>query len=1294
MSQLAPKPLRITWLLCYVIAALPILSSPAFAAPEISEILANNGTTLDEDADTSDWIEIHNPDSFSIDLGRHALSDDPLIPQKWIFPNGTTLAPDGYLLVFASTKDRAITGQELHTNFSLASSGDYLSLADATGTILQEFSPTFPNQKRDIAYGKSNTGTVAYLDPPTPNAPNGPPLSGFVEDTIFSHKRGFYETPFSVTISTATPGASIRYTTNGNKPTPTSGTLYSTPIPISATTNLRALAFMNGMVQTNVDAQSYLFAADIISQPEMSTAITESPTYNGEITAAITSLPVVSLSFRDADFFGGSGIHSNPNLSGRTSEREVHFEFFDPADPDNSTHEPGGVRIHGGNSRQHPKKAFRLYFRDDYGKKRLEHEIFAGSPVTSFKQLLLRGGGHDAWTFRSSWDQATLIRNEFLHRLQLAMGQPSPVGRYVSLFLNGDYWGVYELQELPHEYYNADHHGGQPEDWDVIKHGEEVESGDLTAWNAMINLARGGISSNSDYQAIQEYVDVDHFADAMIQRIWSSDEDWLGPFFRNGNNETAFSSDKNWYVARKSRNGTSKFFFYTWDAEMSMGIPFTGGRNFINDFSKVANDDSPGIIYDALRRHPEFQLAFADRLYKHMFNGGVMTTSELQTLWDSLADKVQTPIVGESARWGLDYWGGSRSSPMTRDGDWIPANNWVRTQFLTNRSSTVLDDFRAVGLYPDTAAPQLSPFGANSLTPVGLTMSSTTGGSTIYYTTDGSDPRVPGESSTLNLVPSDAPVQAIVPSAAMDSQIGTTWRDTADPSNIAAWQTGPNGVGYEQSPFSATSFAEIIETELTNMRNVNPSAYVRIKFDIADQATLDSINTLTLRVRYDDGFIAYLNGGQIESANSFSSSWNATSSASHSDSLALDFESFNVTDEIGQLQIGANVLAIHGLNRAVDSSDFLIQATLEADTGEPDGSVAPNALPYSSSITLDHSQRIKARTRAADGSWSALADASYLIGTPASAANLTVSEIHYHPSDPTTVAELAISGSDDDFEFIELLNTTGDIIDLSNCTFTNGIDFDFPVGTALPPGGYGLLISNRDAFLARYGATVESAILGEFANNTNLSNRGERIALTAADGSIIFDFVYDDAPPWPTEADGPGASLVLIAPTMTPNAELGDATKWRASLLDHGAPASPDQMSFRLWSLKTYGPLDSNDPAISGELTVPPGGGGLPNLILYAQGHDLSNGNPLQLSEIGLTEGDEIYLTLTYQIRSDPTEVSVAPQVGDNLSDWSHTTILMSKTQNLDGTTTIVVRDPIALTPNSKRFFRLQITRP
>lgn len=1280
-----------------LLIALAFLAAPqgALAQIVISEFVANNGASLDdEDGDSSDWIEIHNQGA-QLNLGGYALTDDPAIPQKWIFPGGQFLGPGSYLIVFASGKDRAALAQQLHTNFSLDSAGGYLALADPAGNILQEFSPAYPKQKRDLAYGIGNDMSIGYLDPPTPNGPNGPPLTDFVADTIFSHKRGFYTSAFSVAITSATPGASIRYTTNGTKPRANFGTSYTGPINISSTTVIRAIAYKSGMVSTNIDAQTYLFTADIVNQPRMISSIVNSATYRGEIQGSLQALPVVSLSFNNNDLFGLSGIHRNPELTGRTSEREIHFEFFNPADPADSTHEPGGVRIHGGNSRRHPKKAFRLYFRSDYGKSRLQHDVFPGSPVRSFKHLLLRGGGHDAWTFRSDWKEATLIRNEFLHRLQQAMGQPSPYGRFINLFLNGDYWGVYELQELPHEYYNADHHGGQPEDWDVVKHGEEVESGNITAWDQMINLARAGIGTDAHYAAIQEFLDVDHFADCMIHRIWSSDEDWLAPEFLNGVDISSFNDDKNWYVARKSRNGTSKFIFYCWDAEMSMGIPFSGPRSYQIDFTRVDNDHSPGIIYDALRSHPEFQLRFADRLHKHMFNNGAMTVPELRSLWDPLVSTVRSPMVAESARWGLDSWGGARTSPYSRNSQWDPAVLWVRSQFLTHRTATVLNQFRGLDLYPDVGAPNPSPVGTIFTNPVTLSLTTTTGGSTIYFTTTGADPRQgqASPSSLVELVTATHPVQAIVPDLAIDSLLGTTWRTLADPSNIAAWITGPNGVGFEGAPANLPNYLNLINTPLNDMEDINASAYIRIKFNIPDQATIDSLNQLTLRMRYDDGFFAYLNGSLIESKNAFTSNWNSTATTNHSDSTAVNFADFDQTSDIGLLVPGENILAIHGLNRTATSSDFLIQVVLDGDTGALAGTVSPGAQVYTGPLLIDQTTHLKARTRSADGTWSALTEIIYRIGTPASSSNLKITELHYHPTDPVTTAELAISTTDNDFEFLELENVTGASIDLSLCRFSNGIEFAFPLGTSLPGGARVLLVSDLDAFRARYGSTIAPAILGEFGNDTHLSNKGERLALLDAVGNFIFNFSFSDDPPWPTTPDGGGPSLVLIDPPNTPVNELGDGTRWRASLLAFGAPDLADTMSFELWTRMTYGPLDGTDPATAGPLVIPSGPGHLSNLMLYAQGQDLSNGAVSELNVIDVAiENGKQYLTLSFQIRNDLTGISsVVTEVSEDLINWSPAVEVVSQTENGDGTTTITVRDHISQSPSRQRFIRLRI---
>ena len=212
------------------------------------------------------------------------------------------------------------------------------------------------------------------------------------------------------------------------------------------------------------------------------------------------------------------------------------------------------------------------------------------------------------------------------------------------------------------------------------------------------------------------------------------------------------------------------------------------------------------------------------------------------------------------------------------------------------------------------------------------------------------------------------------------------------------------------------NYLNLINTPLNDMEDINASAYIRIKFNIPDQATIDSLNQLTLRMRYDDGFFAYLNGSLIESKNAFTSNWNSTATTNHSDSTAVNFADFDQTSDIGLLVPGENILAIHGLNRTATSSDFLIQAVLDGDTGALAGTVSPGAQVYTGPLLIDQTTHLKARTRSADGTWSALTEIIYRIGTPASSSNLKITELHYHPTDPVTTAELAISTTDNDFE--------------------------------------------------------------------------------------------------------------------------------------------------------------------------------------------------------------------------------------------------------------------------------------
>ena len=150
----------------------------ASAQLAVTEIQADNDTVIeDEDGDRSDWIELTNLGSTTLDLGGWALSDDPSLAARWTFPAGTLLAPGNYLVVFASDKNRAIAGEELHLDFKLTADGETLALLRPDGSVAQDFGAGFPEQFGDVSYGfeeRPGQGLIlGYFSSPTPGEPNG-----------------------------------------------------------------------------------------------------------------------------------------------------------------------------------------------------------------------------------------------------------------------------------------------------------------------------------------------------------------------------------------------------------------------------------------------------------------------------------------------------------------------------------------------------------------------------------------------------------------------------------------------------------------------------------------------------------------------------------------------------------------------------------------------------------------------------------------------------------------------------------------------------------------------------------------------------------------------------------------------------------------------------------------------------------------------------------------------------------------------------------------------------------------
>ncbi|MGI8604322.1 MAG: lamin tail domain-containing protein [Verrucomicrobiales bacterium] len=732
--------------------------------PRLSEFVADNGGSLeDEDGSTPDWIEIKNPNTFTLNLAGWHLTDSAANKTKWQFP-AAAVPPGGFLMVFASEKDRATNGGPLHTNFQLSKNGEYLGLVGPDGTtIATEFAEVYPEQKVDVSYGLDGTGQARYFKPSTPGEANpSTGYTGFVADTSFALKRGFYESPQQVAITSATAGATIRYTTNGAKPTVSTGSIYSGPIAVSTTTTLRAAAFLDGLVPANVDTHTYIFPASVISTtPWMAPAVVNDPIYGPQMTDALKDVPSVSL------------VLPNTSAINDDSEAECSFEFIYP---DNSPggHANAGIHYYGGAFTGFAKKNFRLHFRGIYGDRKFQHPIFAGyergwKAVDEFDGLELRGGSHDMA------ERGFYMSNIFCDDALLEMGQLQPHGRFVHLYLNGVYWGLFHLRERWDASMLANYLGGQEEDYEAINGNYNVGGwpepgspydGDGHAWQRVKTL-------RSNYPGVQPFVDVDNYLDYMIA--------WMF-----GNAEDEYRA-----VAPTRQDGGSGFKFYINDADGWLSVNasnqiavWDGNDNNTGRAGTIPGrqpGDGPASLLSAwlLSGGTDFKIRLADRIHRHLFNGGALTPPRNASRLTELCTAVQRAFLAEAARWNY-------RSPAS----WSAARNVCLNQWIPSRTNTVITQFRNAGLYPTVNAPIFSQHGGS--VPENYSLSITgPAGATSYYTTDGSDPRLPGDGISPSAVPYSSPVPLSRNSLVKArSKNGPAWSAL----NEAFFQVGPNAV--------------------------------------------------------------------------------------------------------------------------------------------------------------------------------------------------------------------------------------------------------------------------------------------------------------------------------------------------------------------------------------------------------------------------------------------------------------------------------------------------------------------
>ena len=743
----------------------------------INEFLAANENGLrDEDAEPQDWIELTNRGASAINLAGWSLTDEHDTPGKWVFPS-VTVDPGQLLLIFASGKDRRVTGgaNPLHTNFKLNASGEYLALFNAGSPRLAatEFTPEFPPQRTDIAYGQVVSGGWSYFTTPTPMAPNPAAQSfeGVAAVPKASIQSGLFTQAFALTLTTATPDATIYFTLDGREPTQADGQAYSMPLDITgkpsrAVVTLRAVAYRARYLPSSVATFTYIFPDHVLTQPiaplgfptnwvssvttrgdyEMDPQVLGNPRYASMARQALTNLPTVSIVMKVEDLLGSArGVYTRRN---DTNQQPASAELIWP-DGRKGFQVNCGLEIQGGSSTDNAgndwkskKLSMRLLFKGDFGAGKLEYPLFANSVARRFDTLILDAGLNMVWNHMTDADQrnrAQYVRDQFMSDLQMAVGGVAPHGQFVHLYLNGLYWGLYDMHERPDASFSAEHFGGEKEEYDVLKHtGTTLVDGNLSAWNAMISTARSGLTNNSRYEALEQFLDLPWFIDYMIINLWGGNTDW---------------AVHNWYATRRRVSGAG-FRFISWDAEHVL-------KSATDNRLTVNNPSSPTELLTLLRNNAEFRLRFADHVHRHFFNGATFYVDPQNPGWDPAHPERNVPaslymkriaeidpaIVCESARWG-DVATARANQPYTRDVEWLAelnnllglANTAGNTaNYFPRRSSIVLDQFRAAGLYPKSVAPAFGQHGGRVARGFNLAVTAPEG--TIYYTTNGDDPR-------------------------------------------------------------------------------------------------------------------------------------------------------------------------------------------------------------------------------------------------------------------------------------------------------------------------------------------------------------------------------------------------------------------------------------------------------------------------------------------------------------------------------------------------------------------------
>ena len=555
----------------------------------------------------------------------------------------------------------------------------------------------------------------------------------------FSKPHGLYDGGSLTVAISGDVAAKIFYTTDGSTPT-TASAKYTAPLTIQKTTILRAIEQIGDSLSP-VGTASYIFVNSVLNQSnnpvgypaewgyytdvnrweraiadyEMDQEMTSNPTLRPKIIEGLKQLPILSIVSDKDNFFshendpdrGGIYIFTGPPVGDATGHgwtRPSSVELFGgPQQHDLST--SCGIRLHGGHGRlaeKNPKHSFRLVFKEKYGPKTLRYPLYGEDQPSKFDQLVLRCHFGNAWQHwgEGNREKAQYTRDVWVRRMQRRIGRTSVNAIYAHLFLNGMYWGIYNIAERVDDQFGKDHLGGKKEDIDVVKIEEdganhlEAAEGTLDVWEQMTSaVAKAG--SEEGYAKLDSLLDIDNFIDYMLINQYAGNTDW---------------DHHNWYAIRRHNSDektSTGFQFLCWDSE----VVFENVRE--NNLTKNNGGSCPTGMFHSLLQNPSFAKKYQRRAKELLADDGFLGQQSVVNLWDSLYHTIDKAIYCEAARWGdfrrdvqpqPSYYGSNRV--FTVDDAYMQERNRLLTSYFPYRSGIVLDNILAFVQVDDFEAPE------------------------------------------------------------------------------------------------------------------------------------------------------------------------------------------------------------------------------------------------------------------------------------------------------------------------------------------------------------------------------------------------------------------------------------------------------------------------------------------------------------------------------------------------------------------------------------------------------------